>query len=268
MDVRGLSPAVWGKFAHPTGRGFQGTSSGNPAFGFFDDFLWRASTTLYDGYFTLATATGTATRIATDWDPDAPTTTGIGLWQMLVTADNDESIIAFGNALDAPFKLAKRDLAFECRLKCATIAASQYGLFVGLAQSGAQATTKIIGADNAIDNTYDLLGFQKLFAETTAIDAMYQNGGVTKVDGAVKTKLDSIGTLAASTYIKLGFKYCPSPKSLTWFVDGVEKCSLTAAEMAATSFPTNFLTPMIALAAGGTDDYTTVVDWVACAQYE
>jgi len=268
MDVRGLSPAIWGKFAPPSGCGFQSTSSGNPAFGFFDDFLWKAATTLYDGYFALLTGTGTYLRIATDWDPAAPTTTGIGLWQMLTTADNDESILAFGNALDAPFKLNYRDLAFECRLKCATVAASQYGLFVGLAQLGAQATTLLINASNAIDNTYDLCGFQKLYGETTAVDAMYQNGGVTKVDGAVTTKLDSIGTLVAATYIKLGMLYTHSPRALSWYVDGVKKATLTPTEMAATSFPTNFMTPMIVLAAGGTADYTTVVDWWACAQME
>lgn len=268
MNVRGLSPAIWGKFAPPVGGTFQSTSSGNQAFGFFEDFLHKAATTLYDGWFSLLTGTGTYLRIATDWDPDAPTTTGIGLWQMLNTADNDESILAFGNALDAPFKLNKRDLAFECRIKCATVAASQYGLFVGLAADGAEATTKLINASNAIDNTYDLCGFQKLYGETTAVDAMYQNGGVTKVDGAVTTKLDSIGTLVAATYIKLGMLYTASPRKLTWYVDGVAKCSLTAAEMAATSFPAAFLTPMIVLASGGTDDYTSVVDWIACAQME
>ncbi len=101
MNVRGLSPAIWGKFAPPVGGTFQSTSSGNQAFGFFEDFLHKAATTLYDGWFSLLTGTGTYLRIATDWDPDAPTTTGIGLWQMLNTADNDESILAFGNALDA-----------------------------------------------------------------------------------------------------------------------------------------------------------------------
>lgn len=269
MDTRGLSPKLWGKFAPPIGNSFQSTSSGNPAFGFYDDFLWKAATTLYDGYFDLLTGTGTYVRIATDWDPDAPTTTGIGLWQMFNTADNDEAILAFGNAVDAPFKLDGRDLVFECRLKCATIAVNQYGLFVGLAELGAQATTEVIHSDNAIDNTFDLCGFQHLEAETTAIDAMYQVGGVTKVDGAVTTKLDTIGTLVASTYIKLGMQYQANPRKLSWWVDGVEKASLTATELAAANFPEdNFLTPMIVLASGGTDDYTTVVDWWACAQYE
>jgi len=269
MSTRGLSPKLWGKFAPPIGNSFQSTASGNPAFGFFDDFLWKAATTLYDGYFALLTGTGTYLRIATDWNPAAPTTTGIGLWQMLNTADNDEAILAYGNALDAPFKLNNSDLVFECRLKCATVAVSQYGLFVGLAELGSQATTKVINASNAIDNTYDLCGFQKLYGETTAVDAMYQVGGVTKVDGAVTTKLDSIATLVASTYIKLGFRYLHNAHTLEWFVDGEKKAALTPTEIEAANFPEdNFLTPTIVLASGGSDDYTTVVDWWACAQME
>lgn len=267
LDARGLSPKLWSKFAPPIGGGFERTASGNPAIGFFDDFLWKASTSLYDGYFILLTGTGTTTRIATDWDPAAPTTTGIGLFQLFNTADNDEAIIAFGNAIDAPFKLNNADLCFECRLNCATIAVNQYGLFVGLAEIGSEATTEVIHSDNAIDNTYDLCGFQHLEAETTALDGMYQVGGVTKVDGAVTTKLDTIGTLAASVYIKLGMRYTHHPRKLEWFVDGEPEASLTKTEIEAANFPEdNFLTPTIVLASGGTDDYTTVIDWWACAQ--
>ena len=145
---------------------FSSTASGNPAFRDFDIFPWKASTTLYDGYFTLGTGTGSVTRIASDYDPAAPTTTALGPVQLLATADNDEAIMAFGNALDAPFHLGKgRDVAFECRLNSENVAADDFCLFMGLAELGAQATVKINDANQDLVNEFDLLGFQHLMTD-------------------------------------------------------------------------------------------------------
>jgi len=271
MDVtyaeftRGPSPKLWSGIVSPSRGGFEGLSSGSPTFGFFDDFLHNTSQ--YDDYYHNTAGTGTLGRIVTDWDPGSPTTTGIGLLQMFGTADDDEAVIAYGNAADAPFKLDYSELCFECRLKCETIDADEYGFFVGLAERGSEAEAQIIGTGNAVTNTYDLCGFQKLYAETSAIDGMYQVGSVTKVDGAVKTKLDTIGTLVAGTYIKLGLKYTHSPHKLEWFVDGRQVALLSHSELEAANFPEdNFLTPTIVLATGGTSDSTTVVDWWGCVQ--
>lgn len=272
LDGRGLSGRLWARFALPEGAGFPRTASGNPAHGFFDDFLWKAETSLYDGYFTLITGTGTIGRIASDWNPLAPTTTGLGLLQLFGTADDDEAIIAYGNAIDAPFKLTNRDLVFECRLKVGSTEADDFGLFVGLGEIGAEATTKCIDASDAIDNTYDLIGFQHLKAESTPVDGMYQVGGETKVDGAVNTGLDSIAALVAGTYIKLGFRYDARPGTVRFFVDGVEdtgaRLTITTIETAdADSFPDgNFMTPLAVLATPAAADETCVLDWWACAQ--
>lgn len=271
LDARGLSPKLWGKFAPPSGAGFERTASGNSAFGFFDDFLWKAETSLYDGYFTLVTGTGAVGRIQTDWDPSAPTTTGVGLLQLFGTANDDEAIVSYGNAIDVPFNLGSTygSLAFECRLRCTTVEAADIGFFVGLAELGAQATTKCINASDAIDNTYDLLGFQHLAAESTAVDGMYQVGGQTKVDGAVNTGLDTIATLAAATFVKLGFFWDSVLNTLHWYVDGVEDTGarLKIPTLTAGTFPDdNFMAPLACVATPAAADESVVIDWWACAQ--
>ena len=268
LDGRGLSGSLWRKF--PLDAILAGNAS--VGIGFFDDFLWCGDTTLYDGYFTLETGTGTVTRIATDWDPTSAATeatTGIGLMQLFGTADNDEAIIAWGNALDAPFKLGRKDLAFECRFRCTTVEADDIGFFIGLAELGAQATTKCIAANDAIDATYDLIGFQHLKAETTAVDGMYQVGGQTKVDGAVNTDLDTLATLTAATFKKVGFRYFADLDLLCWFVDGVEDVDarLRVSDLTAGTFPDdNFMTPLAVVATPAADDESIVLDWWACAQ--
>ena len=66
-DTDGIGPSarVWGKINCTHGAGFFRTrGEGNPAIGFFDDFLMQSDTSLEDGYGRLQTATGTVTQIA------------------------------------------------------------------------------------------------------------------------------------------------------------------------------------------------------------
>ncbi len=276
FDDRGLSGKLWSGFSPPTANGFESMAAGNPAFGFFDDFLRFDGTTLSQGYFTLATGTGAVAQVASDYDRSTTAnklSTGLGELQLSATADNDEGVLAFGNGLDAPFTLAqKRDLAFECRVKMSVILAADYCFFVGLGELGAQATTKIFDGGQDLDNTYDLLGFQHLIAESTAIDGMYQVGGQTPVDGAVNTGLDTLHTLVADAYVKLGFRYRASTNTIHWYVNGAEdkgsRLNLATIEAADSgTFPDdNFMTPMAII---GTDQATPMLatfDWWACAQ--
>jgi hypothetical protein len=268
LGTYGLSGDLWRKM--PYDAIFAGNR--NVGVGFFDDFLWKASTSLYDGYFTLLTGTGLVSRIASDWDPTSAATratTGLGLCRLFGTADNDEAIIMYGNALDAPFHLGRKDLAFECRFRCTTVEASDIGFFIGLAEIGAQATTKCITAADAIDNDYDLIGFQHLAAESTAVDGMYQVGAQTKVDGAVNTDLDTLATLVAATFIKVGFRYFADTDTIHWFVDGVEDkdARLKVSDLTSGTFPDdNFMTPLAVIQTPAADDESLVLDWWACAQ--
>jgi hypothetical protein len=268
LDGRGLSGELWRKM--PIDAIFAGNCS--VGVGFFDDFLMCSDTSLEDGYFRLLTGTGTYGQIATDWDPTSAATeatTGIGLYQLFGTADDDESILMRGNALDAPYHLGRKDLAFECRFRCTTVEAADIGFFIGLAEIGAQATTKCINASDAIDNTYDLIGFQHLAAESTAVDGMYQVGGQTKVDGAVNTNLDTLATLVAATFVKVGFRYFAQTGTLHWFVDGVEDADarLKVSGLTAGTFPDdNFMAPLAMIATPAAADESIVLDWWACAQ--
>lgn len=150
-----------------------------------------------------------------------------------------------------------------------TTETNDIGFFVGLAELGAQATTKCIAANDSIDNTYDLIGFQHLKAETTAVDGMYQVGGQTKVDGAVNTDLDTLATLTAATFKKVGFRYEAQYGVLRWFVDGVEDISarMTISGLTSGTFPDdNFMTPLAVVATPDSADESVVLDWWACAQ--
>ena len=270
LDPRGLSGKVWKGFNPPEGGVFSSTASGNPAFGIFDDFLYKASTTLYDGYFTLGTGTGTVTRIASTYDPAAPTTTALGIVKLLATADNDEAIMAFGNALDAPFHLGKgRDVAFECRLTSENVAADDFCLFIGLAELGAQATVKINDANQDLVNEFDLLGFQHLMTDSTALNGLYQVGGQTAGTSVTNTGLAALHTLVALTYVKIGFRWDSGQGILRWYVNGVEDVGarLVRSKLTAGTFPDdNFMTPTIMLGTDQANDTIVNMDWWACAQ--
>ncbi len=270
LDARGPSGAVWKGFNPPEGGIFGSTQSGNPAWGFFDDFLYKAATTLYDGYFMLLTGTGTYTRIASDYDPASVSTTSLGTMEFLVSDDNAESIMSFGNAVDAPFNLGMgRDVAFECRLTSENVAADDFCLFVGLAELGAQATTKINDNGQDLVNEFDLLGFQHLMTDSTAMNGLYQVGGQTAGTSVSNTGLAALATLVANTYVKLGFRWDAGQGILRWYVNGVEDVGarLERRNLSSGTFPDdNFMTPMIMLGTDQANDSVVNMDWWACAQ--
>lgn len=270
LDWRGLSPKLWSKFAPPVGGQFQSTASGNPAFGMYDDFLNYHGTSLYDGYFTLGTGTGTVLRTATNYDASTAAqklATGLGIVNMLATADNDEGIIAWGNGLDAPFKLEATyglgDLCFECRVLSDILLADDFAFFIGLAELGAQATTKIFDGGQDPDATYDKLGFMHLMAYTTGVASYYEVGGQT-AGGTT-----AVHTNVASQYVKLGMRWEAAPKILRWYVNGAEVTAhrLKVVDLTAGTFPDdNFMTPMAVIGTDQSTDMTAKLDWWACAQ--
>lgn len=269
LDGRGLSGEVWKHFAPPSGAGFPRTASGNPAHGFYDDFVSGSDTSLESGYILLQTATGTVLQIASQ--QASP-----GIRRLTSAADNDEAVIQLGNGLDiGPYVPLSKTLCFEARVRvnAAAIVAGDHGFFVGLWTGGAAGgaiANLMFAAGDTIYATANLIGFQHLAAESTALDAVYQKTGQTKVDGAVDTDLDTVHTLVADTWVKLGFRFEPTrPRKLVWYVDGVEKCSIPEASIAAAAFPdatTDLMQPTIGMRGVDATSAYLDIDWWAVAQ--
>ncbi len=268
-DGIGPSARVWRTINCPHGSGFFRTrGEGNAAFGHFDDFIRFSETTLTDGYIHLETATGTIAQLAS-------TATAPGIVQLTSAADNDEAVIQLGNGLDVGAFRLQKDFAFEARvrLNAAAIVAGDHGFFIGMATGGASGcaiANQLFTTGDAIYATADLIGFQHLAAESTALDAMYQASGQTKVDGAVDTDLDTAHTLVAATWVKLGFRFSSNrPRKVEWFVDGAEVCQIEETGVTAAGFPdgdTAFMQPTIGMRGVDATSATLDIDWIACAQ--
>ena len=96
------------------------TQSGNPAFGFFDNFHTFHATTLEGPYLILEGGGCSAEQIA-------DTATEKGICQLsLDGTDNDEVVIQWGRGLGAPFKLTGNDLVFEARFALSAVTASSW----------------------------------------------------------------------------------------------------------------------------------------------
>jgi len=267
-DTEGIGPSsrVWGKINCPSGSGyFRTRGEGNPAYGFFDDFLSFSETTLTGGYVHLETNGATVAQIAST--VDAP-----GVVRLTANADAEEAVLQLGNALDVgPFRFQK-DLAFECRIRvnAAAIVAGDHGFFVGLANGGASGagTAGVLFAADVLGAT-DVVGFQHLVGESTALDAVYLVSGGTVMDGSQDTDLDTVETLVADTWVKLGFRYYNYPRKLEWFVNGVKEAEIGETEIANAAFPdadADFMQPTIGLAPADATAANLDIDWWACAQ--
>lgn len=279
ISTRLLSPRLWRGFGAPTnmnplGSSYQ-TPSGNPAFGFFDDFLTFYATTLIGPYLTLET--GGDGGVVVEQVNCIAGAKGIVAITMDAGTQNDEGILQWGRGLGAPFKLADKDLAFECRFAVSAITAGEQSLALGLGEVGMGATDALFADGGAALANKNFLGFVSLDAEGGAWDGAYKADGKTYQDGATKTKLNALATFtaAATTYKKLGFRYRAHPKTVEWYVDGVIPNSgtakLTQAECDAATFPDDvFLAPIIGNKAGDATPsaHVTNIDWWACAQLE
>lgn len=282
LDWRGLSPKLWKGFAPPVGGQFQSTASGNPAMGFFDDFIAYTGGVSNDGttdigippYYALST-TGTATLLPVDTTLDTSTAaqklaTHLGAVQFLVSSDNDEAALAYGGtASEAMFKLDPAygfgDLCFEARFLSDILLADDWAWFIGLIEAGGQAAAQCFDVDQDPAGTDDHLGFIKLMADTTGVDTYCITQG-----GAVDKGTVDIHTNVASQYVKLGFKWESASHKVKFFVNGVEKTSfmINGKTVTAGTFPDdNFMTPIVCVVTDQATDMTGKLDWWACAQY-
>ena len=272
FDSRLPSGRLWKSFSPPASMGPHGTHwttpSGNPAFGFFDNFHSFQASTLEGPYKILESAGCTVEQIA-------DTATEKGLVQLALdgNADNDEAVLQWGRGLGAPFKLADKDLVFEARFSLSAITAAKWDIGLGLGEVGMGATDALFGDTSGLADK-NFLGFVHLAAEGAAFHGAYKADGQTYQDGATKTKLNDIATCVADTYIKMGFRYRAHPKTLEWYVDNVlpggniTPARLTAAEIDAATFPDDvLLAPIIgAKDQAGDTALNLKLDWWGCAQ--
>ena len=275
FDSRLLSGRLWRDFGPPPSMGPLGSTwqapSGNPAFGFFDNFHSFQASTLEGPYKILEGSGCTIEQIA-------DTATEKGLVQLALdgNADNDEAVLQWGRGLGAPFKLADKDLVFEARFSLSAITAAKWDIAVGLGNVGMGVTDKLfVDTASSMATDADFVGFAHLAAEGADFDAAYKAASQTYQDGATKTKLNALKTFVAATYVKLGFRYRAYPKKLEFYVDNVRPGGnitpslLTATELDAATFPDGvFLAPIIGAKDQAGDTALNVkLDWWACAQY-
>jgi hypothetical protein len=268
------SGKLWRGFAPPTSFGpLGGTSidqSGNPAFGFYDNFHSFHTTSIIGPYLKLTSSGCTIEQIA-----DTATEKGLIQLSLDGNADNDEAVLQWGRGLGAPFKLADKDLVFEARFSMSAITAAKWDVAIGLGNVGMGATDKLfVDTASSLATDADFVGFVHLAAEGAAVDGAYKAASQTYQDGATKTKLDSLVTLVPATYVKVGFRLRANPKTVEYFVNGnlagsaAAPAKLTATEISAATFPsTVFMTPIVGIKdQAGNAALDLKLDWIACAQ--
>lgn len=274
FDSRLPSGRLWRGFAPPAHMGPLGTHwttpSGNPAFGFFDNFHSFQATSLEGPYLILEGSGCSVEQIA-------DTATEKGLVQISMDGtDNDEGVLQWGRGLGAPFKLADKDLVFEARFALSAITASKWDIGFGLGDVGMGVTDKFfVDTASGLATDADFLGFAHLSADATQahFDGSYIVASGTHQDGDTKTKLNALIQPVATTYVKAGFRYRAHPKTVEWYVDGVlpggniTPARLTAAEVAASTFPSGtLLAPIFAVKSQSTDALSVKLDWWGAAQ--
>jgi len=269
LSTRLFSPRLWSGFAAPTAMGPLGGTyqcpSGNPAFGFFDDFHSFQATTLEGPYQILEVASCTVEQVA---DTGVTATTALGqiMFDGVGDTQDDEMGIMWGRGLGAPFKFTS-DICFEARLTVSAIT-GEWTWGLGLAEVGGGAANGFIADGGAMADA-NMVGFAALTTELGVLDGMYKADGQTYQDGAVQTDLNALATMTASTFTKLGFRYHHHSRKLAWFVDGVEVASINKTALDAATFPDDvFMAPvMTALDVDGDTAFDMYLDWWAGAQY-
>lgn len=276
FDSRLPSGRLWKGFGPPAmgplGSYFM-TESGNPAFGFFDNFHSFQATSLEGPYLILESAGCTVEQIA-----DTATEKGIVQLALDGNADNDEAVLQWGRGLGAPFKLVDKDLVFEVRFALSAVTASKFDIGFGLGDVGMGVTDKFfVDTASSLATDADFLGFTHLQADATAchFDGSYIVASGTHQDGDTKTKLNALIQPTADTYVRAGFRYRAHPKTVEWYVDNVlpgghiAPARLTASEVDASSFPdSTLLAPIFCAKAQSADTALNIkLDWWGCAQY-
>lgn len=238
----------------------------NVGYRHFDDFLTYDSTAT-----TVKNASGYPVYEG-DCAIKGTATTG-GELALFGTTDNEEAALQVGGVNGAQFVIsdtagAAKKLWFEARVKKSAITNSLGGFFVGLAEENSGQADFMADAGNDFADV-DLIGFWNDESDDSTgshVHFIYQISGQ-----AFVTKIDTVATLAADTYVKLGFVYDPdaeASKKIKVFVDGVEQTTyVTATDIAGSKFPDGEeMSPIVAIKMASNNDMTVTMDWWACAQ--
>ncbi|MHC4121710.1 MAG: hypothetical protein ACYSWO_29920, partial [Planctomycetota bacterium] len=110
-------------------------------------------------------------------------------------------------------------VAFECRIKVATITTGDLRLFFGLAQEGSSADDRVLTDTADTFGNYDYLGFWVKETDGASVFRVFK-----KTSGTADSQ-DTGHDLVADTWMKLGFVYDPNESSdalIKFYVDGAE----------------------------------------------
>ena len=269
---RGLSPAIWqahgfigGNFHDPSLRGF-----------FFDDFVeganWATGNVTKYSMFANATSTIVA-------DPDTDLSEGeFGVLRFTHDAgDNDQISIGMGGLVGNVVKIddaVGEDgvVAFECRIKVATVTTGDLRLFFGLAEAGCSANDAIFSDTTATFADKDYIGYMIKEADGASLIRVFH-----KASGTQDAE-DTDDDIVADTWVKLGLVYDPQAykdERVKFYIDGSEcsgfidvRCDSTDLEDD-TNFPGGEeMSPLILLKCGSTAAATDYlhIDWWAVGQ--
>ena len=182
-----------------------------------------------------------------------------------ITVTHDGTANDSNSIFGAPaFQISETNgsLWFEARVKYSTVAADDYGFFVGLMDSTACSEIVPLTDASALADV-NLVGFHKPEENSTAFDTSYKANGVTAVEVN-----SNVGALAASTYVKLGMKYVAKTKVLEFYIDGAKQAATkTIPSAAGTDFPNDVALKFVAAQlAEDAVAYNFTCDWFRIAQ--
>ena len=269
---RGLSTSIWqdykfigGDFGDPSRIGF-----------FFDDFADAGNWADGDAVKYAIHIDATGTIVA---DPTVTLLEGeFGVLRFTHDGgDNDQLSMQMGGNVGNLVKIDDTAgengvVAFECRVKCATITTGDLRLFFGLAEEGCSADNAIFADADATFGDKDYIGFMIKEADGASLIRVFH-----KASGTQDAQ-DTGADMVADTWIKLGFVYDPNEASgrlIRFFVNGEECTNSGATRCDSTDLAddTNFpageeMSPIILLKCGSTAAATDYlhVDWWAVGQ--
>jgi hypothetical protein len=214
-----------------------------------------------------------------DCTVDGIATAGGGV-ALFGTTDDEEASIQFCGNASAPFVIPAdsstgKKMWFECEIKKSLITDSLGGFFIGLTSEGAAVANFMAdgGADFA---TADLLGFWN--DETDDSVGSHVHVVTQKGSAAFDTIIDTVDTLVADTYVRLGFVYDPGAgdkKKIKFYVNGLPQTTCVGEDSGdATVYlgdTTNFpggeeMAPAVAIKMASGDDMTATVRKLRCVQ--
>lgn len=254
---RGPSPLIWGTC--PVLQYMLDPTDGHV---YFNDFQGdyalannQTATDLGDGLMGFTGATGGSTL-------SMPTDEPNGALKLATTTDNESvgiSCLGGGNVAGQFIIASGKEAWFEARIKVKNITNSKFGLFCGFAEEALLAEDGVM-ADAGTLSDKDYLGFHRLEGDGDKLDTVFNtaSGGTSPVT----IKADAV-TLAAGTYIKVGFYY--DGTTVTFYADGVALADTVA--RTATDFPDGEeMAFYMVLNAAHDDDADAHIDWVRIAR--